>query len=423
MPRRAAALLGRTAPVLATVLLLVAGLLPASARAQSAPTMRQKVYDGLSKAETLAGEGKWEEAFESLADVENIRGLTGYEKAQLYTAYGFIYFSREDYAKSLESYRKVLQQENLPEAMRTGTLLTIAQLEFQNGNYEKTIEHLRAWLNEATNPGPTPYILMGQAYYQLERYEDAIAPVEQAISIAREQGKEIEENWWLLLRVFHYELKHYDKVVEILGILLAEHPSKNYWIQLAATYGEMGRETERLAAYEAAYLQGFLTSETEIVLYAQLLLQAETPYEAGKVLQQGLDEGRVSGTAENWRLLSQAWTLAKEDRKAIVALTHAAELSDDGELDARLAQTYLNLDEWNKAADSARTALRKGVDDSEEVQVLLGMALFEMDDFEKAKSAFRRAQDSPKSERIATQWISYIDAEQQRLADLRGSME
>jgi tetratricopeptide (TPR) repeat protein len=390
--------------------------------AASAQSMRAKIYDKLSKAEALADEGKIEEALKKLSDVEGMSGLNSYEKAQLYTAYGFIYFNQSDYAKSIASYEKVLLQENLPEGMETGTLYTLAQLLFQNEEYERSIDSLNRWLAATPDPAPDPYILLGQAYYQLERHREAIEPVRKAIEIAKNKGRQIQENWYLLLRVFYYELEEYEQALDTLKILVREHPKRQYWLHLAALYGELDRERERLHVYEIAYLQGFLERGDEIRLLAQLLLEADVPYRAGVVLQQGLGDGLVEKSAENYRLLSQAWTLAHEDHRAIEALKAAAALSDDGELAARLAHVYLNIDEWSEAATAARAALQKGVHDEDQIQLLLGMALFELERYDEAKSAFRGAMSSPDSRNAALQWINYIDKEQERLLELRRSL-
>ncbi|NNE44481.1 MAG: hypothetical protein HKN12_09745, partial [Gemmatimonadetes bacterium] len=288
--------------------------------------------------------------------------------------------------------------------------------------YEQCIARTNEWLQRATNPGSTPYILLGQSYYQLKRYREAVAPVEKAIEIAGAQGKAVQESWYLLLRVFHYELGEYGKVIEVLQRLVAAFPRPEYWKQLAAMYGEKGDDKRRLAAYDVAYQQGALTTESEHVMFGQLLIQAGAPYQGARVIRAGIESGVIAKTADNYRLLSQALTLAKEDADAIAALKSAAALSNDGELDARLAQSYLNLDRWKEAAESARAALGKGVDRSDQVQVLLGMALFEMDQYAAAKDAFRKAQSAPGSQKAASQWIAFIDREQERLAALSGAL-
>ena len=85
--------------------------------------------------------------------------------------------------------------------------------------------------------------------------------------------------------------------------------------------------------------------------------------------------------------------------------------------------TYANLDAWDKSIDAARRALKSGIRDAHELQVTLGMALFQLERFDEAKEAFREAQKVPESRATATKWISYIDTEQARLRELHASLE
>jgi tetratricopeptide (TPR) repeat protein len=392
-----------------------------AAIAQSA-VMREPVYRELSKAETAAEAGDFEEALKVLGRLEKMKDLSSYERAQLYAAYGFLHFSRESYRESIDSYNRVLEQEPLPEQIETSTLYTLAQLQFQVEDYLAAIEHLDEWLGRTERPGPEAYILKGQAYYQLERYRDALEPVKTAISIAEATDRKVAENWYLLLRVLHYELEEWEEVLDILEILVTRYPKREYYVQLGAMYGRTGSAERQLAAYEMAYLQGFLERSDEIVLYAQLLLQAGVPHRAARVLEEGIADGRVEKSVANLRLLSQAWMLAGEDDQAITPLTEAAGLSDDGELDARLAQAYGNTREWEKSAEAAQRALRKGVDREYAVRITLGMALFELERREEARSAFREAANAPEGRATATQWIRYIESEQARLAELERSV-
>jgi uncharacterized protein HemY len=98
----------------------------------------------------------------------------------------------------------------------------------------------------------------------------------------------------------------------------------------------------------------------------------------------------ISSTYDHWRLLSQAWTLAKEDEKAVPALTRAAGLSENGELDIILGQTYMNLEQWDAAVQALRTGISKGgLDRPDQAQVMLGQSFFNMNAFDEAREAFR----------------------------------
>ena len=384
------------------------------------PAMREQTYKKLSESREFAEVEQYGEALDVLNRMMERGGLNSYEAAQAYNFYGFIYFSQERFQDAVRAYQNVLAQENLPIALETATIYSLAQLFFAIEDYEQAIVMINRWLAQAEDPGPEPYILLAQAYYQKKQFAEAIKPVETAIQIAAADGKPPKERWLLLLRVFYFELGDYDKVAEILHQLLVMNPKREYWIQLSGIYGEREQPRRQLLAYKMAYLQGMLTKGREIVTLSQLYLQAEVPYKAGVVLEKGLNDGLVEKNARNYRLLSQAWTLAREDSKAIPTLIQAARLSDDGELDIRLARAYANLGQWSQAADAATQAIAKGgLRRSDQANILLGMSLYNLDRYQQAISAFRAAREDERSRRDAARWITHIGSEQQRQASLR----
>jgi tetratricopeptide (TPR) repeat protein len=283
---------------------------------------------------------------------------------------------------------------------------------------------LEWWLSLTEDDNLTAYEMMAQAYYQLERYRDALTPARKVIELTKAEGKPVKEHSLLLMRVLYYELGEYDEVAFVLKDLIARYPKKQYWIQLASLYGQMEDQNKQLVVLELAYLQGYLQQESEVLTYASLLLNNELPLRAAHVLENGLADDIISSTLEHWRLLAQAWTLAQEYEKAIPALTRAAELSSDGKMDLILAQSFMNLDRWEECVAAARNGVRKGgLDRVDQAHVLIGQALFELDRFDEARQAFIAAQADRRSRQLAAQWLSYIDSEEERQAKLREALE
>jgi tetratricopeptide (TPR) repeat protein len=240
------------------------------------------------------------------------------------------------------------------------------------------------------------------------------------MEVARAREKPIKEDWYGLLNFAYFQQENYAKVRDIQKILLQNWPKKRYWKSLAGAYTELGEDQKLIYAYDAAYTQGMLEKGTEFVTMAQLFLQAEVPYKAAKLLQEKMDEGVVEKTEKNYRLLSQAWMLAQEDSKAIPALKSAANLASDGEVDARLANSYLNIGEYGECVTSARTAIRKGgLKSPDNIQISLGMCLYNLRRYDDAKTAFRDAAKAPRSQRTSGQWIQVIDAEIERNRQIR----
>ena len=183
-----------------------------------------------------------------------------------------------------------------------------------------------------------------------------------------------------------------DKVKETLERLVIEWSKKEYWTQLSAFYGQDKQEKEQMAAYQTAYHEGFLEKSSEFVQMAHLYLSVEAPYEAAKLLQKAMDEDKVDKEVKNWKILAQAWFLSGYDEPAIVALREAAKLSDDGELDIRLARSLNNIADYEGCTNSAKTAIQKGdLKRLDESYITLGMCQFEIADFEGAKDSFANA--------------------------------
>ena len=198
-----------------------------------------------------------------------------------------------------------------------------------------------------------------------------------------------KENWWLLLRAAHFELDDIKNVRVILERLLIEWPKKEYWTQLSAIYGQLHFDDKQISSYRTAYEEGFLVRSNELVQMAQLYLSMEVPYKAAVILQKGVDAGQVDLEVKNWRLLSQAWFLAQDDQMAIAALREAAKLSDDGELDIRLARSLANIANFEGCVNSAATAISKGdLKRDDESYITLGMCQFEVASYEDSKESF-----------------------------------
>jgi tetratricopeptide (TPR) repeat protein len=324
-------------------------------------------------------------------------------------------------AKAIQAYERMLKIPSLEEQLRKQTVYTLAQLSTMEEQYQKALSYLDQWFALESNPAPEPYILYAQNLYQLDRYSDMVRPIETAMDIAKKRNKAIKEDWYVLLNFAYFQQEDFAKVKDLNKILLQNWPKKRYWFQLAGAYTELGEDQNLVAAYDAAHTQGMLETESELVTMAQLYLQQEVPYKAATLLESEMESGRVSKNAKNYRLLSQAWSLAMEDEKAIPALQQAARLSDDGELYVRLGNSYLNIGQYDECVSSVREGIDKGglEEGSSDAQISLGMCLYNLKRYKDATAAFERAARSQKSKRLAGQWIDVINADLAREEQIR----
>ena len=389
-------------------------------KTKQAQAVSKEVYESIQKAQELVDAKDYSGALRIIERLYNPEKLTNYEQANVLNYLGFIHYNMDNVPAALQTYQKLVEIPELEPQLLKQTTYTLAQLYTMEENYSRALGALDSWFGMETNPQPDPYILKAQNLYQLKRFEEMIGSVETAISVAQEKGKEVKEEWYTLLNFGYFQMENYAKVRDIQKILLNNWPKKNYWFSLAGAFTELGEDRNLITAYNAAFTQGMLEKESEFVTMAQLFLQAETPYKAAKVLEEQMDAGVVTETEKNYRLLSQALMLSMEDEKAIPALQKAASLSEDGELDVRLGNSYLNIGEYSECAQAVRRGLDKGdLKNPDYAYISLGMCLYNLRQYADAKAAFRDAAKTSRSRRTANQWITVIDADVERNRQIR----
>jgi len=255
-------------------------------------------------------------------------------------------------------------------------------------------------------------VLLAQGYYQTKDYNKALSNVEKAISMYKEKAKVPKEQWYNLARFLYFEKDNTNKTVDVLEELLKYYPKKQYWVQLSHMYGEQKKETQQLAAMETAYVQSMLDKGTEQVTMAYLYLNADVPYKAASVMDKGLSSKAIEAKSKNYEIAGNAWRQAQEIDKAIPAMEEAASRSDKGELYARLGNVYLDGDQYKKAVTALKKGLgRGGVKRPDTANLVLGMAYFNLKQYDSARSAFNKAAKDERSEQYAAQWIKYMDSE------------
>ena len=199
--------------------------------------MREQVYNKFAAAQEAIEAGDEATAEDVLGDVKRMKNLNSYEVAMMWNTYAYIYYSQEKYSQAIDAYKNVLAQEELPYSLEHTTIFALAQLYFVTEDYRTVIDYMNQWFKVAENPGPDAYIIVGQAHYALEDYRGGLPYVERAVALAKERGREVRENWYLLLRAMYWELDDMPKVRDVLIELLTHWPKKQYWTQLAAIYG------------------------------------------------------------------------------------------------------------------------------------------------------------------------------------------
>ncbi len=393
-------------------------------KTRKTPSMSEKVYKKLTEAQELIEAKNYDAGLAALNDLAQEPKLSDYEKAQLYNYFAYTYFTLERYEDAIYSYEIVLSQPDLPEALETNSLYTLAQLYFIIENYRKAVDVINRWFTLTANPTENAYMLLGQAYYQLEQYKESLVPLKQAYAMVKGRGDIPKENLLLLLRVDYFNLGDYENMLQMLKELVVHYPKPEYWLTMAGTYSELKRLDKQMSILEMLYEAGLLQRGNQQLNLANLYMLHEAPYKAAVLLEKGMEEGKIEENIRNLRLLSQAWLQSQESEKSLPPLIQAARLSKDGELDMRIAQAYINLYRYDEAVESLQTAFRKGgLKRADQANIMLGLALFETQKFDASIEAFTAASKDKRSRKAAETWLGYVNSEKQRKRQLEESLK
>ena len=387
------------------------------------PALRNKVYERLSEAQVFIEAKQYAEAIEVLQNMEDAggkRALNSYELANLYNLFAFVYYSQEDYKSALASYEKLVAQPDIPLAMEINTRYTIAQLYFVMEEWRKGIDALHAWFKVADTPSAQAYILLGQGYYQLKDYDNALKNTLIAVNMYKDKGKVPKEQWYSLLRFLYFEADNIPMTVATLEEMIVYYPKKQTWVQLSHMYGESKQEAKQLAAMETVYMQDLLDKDREQITMAYLYLNADVPYKAARVLEKGVGNKSVEDSSKTLEILGNSWRQAQELKKAIPVMEQAAAKSEKGELFCRLGSVYLDNDNFKKAIVANKKGLKRGgVKRPDSCQLVLGMAYFNVKNYSGARKAFKQAAKDKRSKKYADQWVKYMNNEIDRQKKLQ----
>ncbi len=410
-------------------------------KTRKVPAMRERTYKKLAEAQIMIdpesapreeGEpppeptGTPQDAVAMLHKLRESRGLNSYELAQIWNTLAFAYYTLEDIPNTIRSYEQILQQGTISEALEISSLRALFQLYYSEEKYELAIKYIDRWqaLQAAPDAGVT--FIKATAYYQLENFRESLRWAIRVEEIAKEQQKEVKENWYYLQVVLYNEFQDTDNVIRVLETLITFYPKKQYWMYLAGMYSEKEWDDKSLSAYYAAYIQGFLAREMEVVMLSQRLLGASVPYEASQILDKGFKEGLIEENEKNLTLLATAYTMAQETDLAIDAWREATRFAENGELHYRLAQALAQEDRHKEAVDAYNEAQKKGdTDDPDDIAFWKGISLMQLERWDSATRAFRDAAKlgDSRMKKQTRQYIRYIAGEKRRQEELRKMLE
>jgi len=302
---------------------------------------------------------------------------------------GYTYAQDGRLDSALNDFEKAIVDSALPDWDVLPLRFTIAQLYLADGRVTEAIKNLELWFVDAEAPSASAYFFAAQAYAQGDEWAKAERNAEEGLK--KMDLNEPRESWYRIATIIYFQNQRYSRAAPMLETMISLWPDKKeYYGQLSAVYTELGRDDDAFAVQAMAYDNHLDLNANELMRLGQLYRVYEFPFEAAKIFERGIDEGKLKRNKMNCEELGNAYFQAREMKKAMVPLECAANASEDGENWLKLCQVHMQQDAWSRAESACRSAIAKGglQEYAGLAHQLLGIALYEQGKRDDAISVF-----------------------------------
>ncbi len=290
------------------------------------PTVSAAAHKVLTEAQVLIGKQKPREAIEKLGALLPTLAREPYALAVTHQVMGYAYGDQDDYPHAVESFKKALSYQALPDEVTHDLTYNVAQLLVHLTAYQEALGYLEEWLRHERDPKLDAVKLAATAHFQLHRYEAAVPYLQKVLARQRPP----EEAWYQMLLACHFERNQYEAAAGLLETMVKTWPERrDYWLQWSGAYQRLDRNHQALAVLELAERRALL-GEAERLQLVRLYAYLDMPYQAAQFLSAKIEEGAIKTNLEVWDLLAHSWAHAQEKQRAVRALENAARLASDG---------------------------------------------------------------------------------------------
>ena len=336
----------------------------------------------------------------------------GIDVAIGYKFRGYAYIGQDKYGPALADFEKAIAHPSLPEWDELDLQFNMAQIALAQGQVSKAIRALETWFAKAENPNAAAYFFAAQAYAQADRWADAERNVE--VGLSKMDPAAPQENWYRVASVIYLQREKYSKARPLLEKMISLWPGKKeYYSQLGAVYSELGREKDSFAMLAMAYDNKLDLNGSEVLRLGQLYRMYEYPYRAAKIIEKGINDGKLKRNKKNCEEWGNAYFQAREMKRAMNPLECAAKASNDGQIWLRLCQVHVQEDAWSDANSACSSAISKGGLDKDGGMAwqLAGIARYELGEREDAIEAFDKCMGWDNTADSCVKWKNSVQAE------------
>lgn len=348
--------------------------------------------------------------------------LNDFEKSTLLNFYTNYYLNNDDIDNALQIFEKILTIEDLRIENRQRALMALGQLYSGEERYAESIDAYNRWRDISEEENENVFLGLANSHYNLAQYNEAIPYLLDHMKMLEAAGKPIAKNVFGLLNLMYIELEDYVSAERVTKQMVTLFDEASDWRNLSAIYGYLDNDKKRIETLGLTFAKGYMASESEYLNLSQSLAGIDAAYKGAKVLEKGFQDGIVEENEDNLKKLVQMYLLSSEFQMALEPAIKAAEMGETGESYDQLGYIYYMMHDYRNSVEATQKALeRGGLKNPGDAQLFLARALVELDQFDAATSAARKAQDL--GEASAERFLDYIENSKARYENIKQRKE
>lgn len=359
-----------------------------------------KIYD-LYQAEQID---------EAITLALEIKPKKPYDKAYIAKFLGSMFAGQK--GKGLESIKYLqaaVDADILSATEHASAIRTLGDLQVQEKKFADAIKSYNMWMDFTGKEDAAIYVRIGVSYIELKQYDNVISPADKAIEL---QKAEPSTQPYMLKLASYYERKQTKNAIGVLEIMLEKFPQESkYWPQLGQFYMLDEQYEKALQTMHIAYINGFLTKKSQILVLAQLYSTNMIPHRAAVVLEKHMKSGLIPRDERMLKQIASSWHQARDFKKAIKYYGEAAVIENNGELYYKQGTLALEIERNKQAIKSLKLALKdENFIKADNARFALAQAYFYNGQYKTALNTMKVAQRA-KTKSVAKNakiWIKYI---------------
>ena len=377
-------------------------LYPNATREEPEGKTSQRMAPKLQKVQDAFYDEKYDQALELAQEIIDNKRANEYERSFATQVQAHVAVEQDDYPRAIGLMQKALEINGLSNDAHYQMMYQVAQMQLAEEQYDAALKTLERFVTETRSEDPKIMALRGNAMYRMERYEEAVPLLRQAIDATDKP----EESWLQLLMATYFEMDKPSEAAAIAEQLVARSPDDKTLVRnLSSIYLQADQNEKAAKVLEDAKARGMLTEAEDYEQLYKLYYYIEQEDKAIATINEGIEKGILPPSAEVYRIVGDAHYFSERIPQAAEAYGKGAALAKDGELDLLHSRVLHELDRHAEAKAAAQRAVDRGVKRKGDAYLLLGAAAFGLGDKEGAVAAYKQAAKFPESKTMAETWL------------------